>query len=93
MPPLALRLCAFYATFVALLVQLARSQSPCIVTAAGPVNIEGAPATTATLWGPSGVASDGAGGVYISDTASHTVRRYRPNGTLVLSAGTYPVPG
>ena len=37
------------------------SSGPCIVTAVGPVNMEGAPATVMQLWGPRGVTPDGVG--------------------------------
>ena len=46
------------------------SSGPCIVTAAGPVNIEGAPASVTQLWGPRGVTPDGLG-VRLYDT--HTL--------------------
>ena len=65
----------------------------CIVTVAGPLKVEGAPATAMQLWGPQGVAPDGTGGFYASDTLSNTVRHvFSPNWTMVTSAGQFRAP-
>ncbi|PHX60030.1 MAG: hypothetical protein CK520_01445 [Actinobacteria bacterium] len=45
------------------------------------------PATSATLNGPSGVAVDAAGNVYIADTGNNFVERVTPDGNLKVIAG------
>ncbi len=49
---------------------------------------EGGPATRAYLNGPTGVAVDITGNVYISEPWVHRVRRLRPSGALTTVAGT-----
>jgi sugar lactone lactonase YvrE len=56
---------------------------------------DGGPATSAGLCGPTGVALDAAGNMYISDTGDYcigpggdTVRKVDPNGTITTVAGT-----
>jgi hypothetical protein len=55
------------------------------------------PATVSPLNGPQGVVVDGAGNVYIADTANHEVERVTPGGTLSIIAGNgtagRPTPG
>ena len=46
----------------------------CIVTAAGPVNIEGGLATGLQLWAPYAAAPDGLGGAWIVDMTASAVR-------------------
>ena len=46
------------------------------------------PALSATFSSPGGVAVDSAANIYVSDTASHVVRRIAPNGTITRYAGT-----
>ena len=45
-------------------------------------------ATAAQLYAPQGVAVDGAGNVYIADTANNVVRKVAANGTITTFAGT-----
>ncbi|HEY9898172.1 MAG TPA: hypothetical protein V6D00_03215 [Pantanalinema sp.] len=49
---------------------------------------DGAAATSAMLNQPSGVAVDGAGNVYISDTGNNRIRRVNTSGTISTVAGT-----
>jgi len=46
------------------------------------------PGTSAQLYGPSGVAVDASGNVYIADTYNHRLRRVTPDGTITTIAGT-----
>ncbi len=48
---------------------------------------DGGPATSAQFHGPSGVAFDTAGNLYVSDTFSNEVRRISPSGTVTRFAG------
>jgi hypothetical protein len=48
---------------------------------------DGGPAPSASLNMPSGVAVDGAGNLYISDTNHFRVRKVAPNGTITTVAG------
>jgi uncharacterized protein (TIGR03437 family) len=48
---------------------------------------DGGPATAAALSGPTGIALDGAGDLYISDRANHVVRRVNPQGLITTIAG------
>lgn len=58
----------------------------CVVTIAGPLSVEGAPAVAMQLASPRGVASDAAGGFYFSDAGS-VVRHVYANGSMFLAAG------
>jgi sugar lactone lactonase YvrE len=55
------------------------------------------PATSSNLWGPQGVAVDGAGNVYIADSGNSVVEKVTPAGVLSILAGTgtygAPTPG
>ena len=51
------------------------------------------PATSATLSGPSGVAVDSAGNVYIADTSNDLIRKVDTNGIITTVAGGAPLPG
>ena len=46
------------------------------------------PATSSNLNGPSGVAVDSVGNVYIADAANHVIEKVTPSGTLSVIAGT-----
>lgn len=49
---------------------------------------DGAAATSAELRGPSGVAVDSAGNIFIADTANHVIREVTTNGNITTFAGT-----
>ena len=59
----------------------------CIVTTAGPLTIEGAPAIFAQLASPLGIAFDGGSVWYISDSMSDVIRRLYSNGTMSTVLG------
>lgn len=42
---------------------------------------------------PSSIATDGAGNVYVADTANHTIRKITPNGLVTTLAGLADAPG
>jgi uncharacterized protein (TIGR03437 family) len=49
---------------------------------------DGGPATSAQLSGPTGVALDPAGNLFIADSANHSVRKVNPAGNISTLAGT-----
>lgn len=56
---------------------------------------DGGPATSASLADPQGVAVDGAGNLYVSDSSNHRVRQVTADGTIrtIAGFGSVPVPG
>jgi uncharacterized protein (TIGR03437 family) len=48
---------------------------------------DGGPATSAEMWGPEGVAADGAGNVFFADSGNDRIRRVTPAGTISTVAG------
>jgi hypothetical protein len=64
--------------------------SQCIVTIAGPLSIEGSPATTQQLAGAYGAVADPINGGYIvSDQDGNTLRRIWRNGTMTTITGIW----
>jgi DNA-binding beta-propeller fold protein YncE len=66
-----------------------------VTTLAGKSDVTGGTAgsadgigTAATFNGPSGMAADGAGNVYVADTYNHTIRMITPAGVVTTLAGT-----
>jgi len=51
-------------------------------------NGDNQPATSAQLWGPSGLATDAAGNVYIADTVNDIIRKVDTSGTITTVRGT-----
>jgi sugar lactone lactonase YvrE len=49
---------------------------------------DGGPATQATFSGPSSLALDGAGNLYVADTRNNRIRRIGPDGIIATVAGT-----
>ena len=49
---------------------------------------DGGPATEAGLYNPNGVATDGAGNLYIADSGNHRIRKVDSTGTITTIAGT-----
>ena len=64
-----------------------QSAAQCVVTIAGPISVEGSPATTQTLSGVFGIATDGAQGYYIADNGANRITRLFPNGSMVTAMG------
>jgi len=48
---------------------------------------DGGPGTSASLWGPGGVAVDAAGNLYIADTMNYRIRKVSPTGVITTVAG------
>lgn len=69
-----------------------RCSAQCVVTIAGPLNVEGAPATAMQLSNPFGIAVDGAGGFFFADNLAHNVRHVFSNASMFLAAGTMRSP-
>ena len=82
---MALALALPLALLFALSIQ--ESVAQCVVTIAGPISVEGSPATTQTLSGAFGIATDGAQGYYISDSSANRILRLFPNGSMVTAMG------
>ncbi len=49
---------------------------------------DGGPAAAARFSGPTGLAFDAAGNLYVADTGNHVIRRIAPDGTVVKVAGS-----
>src|SRR5215469_8748802 len=67
-----------------------------VTTLAGTANISGSTDGTgaaARFGGPWGVATDGAGNVFVADTFNYTVRKITPAGVVTTLAGTAGMPG
>ncbi len=80
------------AAFACSAVSIAADPSYNITTVAGSMNVgDGRPATAAQLSSPEGLASDGAGNIYVADAIDHRVRKISPGGVISTVAGTgYP---
>lgn len=61
--------------------------------AAGKSGTADGPGATARFCGPSGVAVDGAGNVFVTDQGNHTIRKIAPTGDVSTFAGTATTPG
>ncbi len=61
-------------------------------TATKPGSADGTGAA-AQFYNPSGVATDPAGNIYVSDTNNHTIRMITPSGTVTTLAGTAGIYG
>ena len=48
---------------------------------------DGGSATTAKLWAPKSIATDGSGNIYIGDTNNHRIRKVNPSGIITTVAG------
>jgi NHL repeat/Bacterial Ig domain len=62
-----------------------------VTTLAGGVGVTGTndgPGTQARFHSPEGVVLDGAGNVYVADTANHSIRKVSPGGVVTTLAGT-----
>src|SRR5882672_1605421 len=60
-----------------------------ISTVAGASTVDGVPATSTLVNYPGGIAADGVGNVYISDTGNHRIRRVDgATGIITTIAGT-----
>lgn len=49
--------------------------------------------TAPRFYGPSGVAIDDSGNLYVADTGNHTIRRVAPGGSITTIAGSPGMPG
>lgn len=70
------------------------TSAQCIVTVAGPLSIEGSPATTQQIANPYGISVDETNGGYVlSDASGHTLRHIWPNGTMTTILGVWRASG
>ena len=66
----------------------------CIVTVVGPVNIEGGPATSMSLFSSYAVVPDGTDGLWLADYNAHAIRYVNATtGGIRTVAGTYRTSG
>lgn len=66
------------------------ASAQCIVTVAGPLSIDGSPATTQQISAAySAVADPANGGYIIPDNGGHTLRRIWPNQTMTTITGSW----
>jgi hypothetical protein len=71
-----------------------RIHAQCIVTIAGPLSIDGSPATTQQISAAVSAAADPLNGGYVvSDNGGHTLRRVFSNGTMTTITGTWRLTG
>jgi sugar lactone lactonase YvrE len=85
-----LRIRTYPAAVIVLLFLAAPVLSQNIITTVaggGTFSGEGVPATQAALQGPTRVALDAAGNLYIADTTNNRVRKVAPNGVITTFAG------
>lgn len=78
---------------IVLVLQVPIAAARCIVTVVGPVNIEGGPATSMSLWAPYSVVPDGAGGFWLADYTANVVRHVNATGEIRTIAGIYRAQG
>lgn len=90
MPPIKLPVVVTCIFIIAFTLRCCRAQ--CIVTVAGPLHLDGAPARALQLSTPFGVADDGTGGFYFAETASHIIRRVYSNATIFCLLGLPDAP-
>ena len=67
-----------------------------VSTLAGAALIQGSAdgvSTNALFWGPTGIAVDSSGTVYVADTMNHTIRKISPAGVVTTFAGQALTPG
>jgi hypothetical protein len=69
---------------------LSIATAQCVVTIAGPLSIEGSPATTQQISAAySALADLNTGGYIVVDSGGHTLRRISPNGTMTTLTGMF----
>lgn len=79
---------AFWVAAIVATASLVDSQ--CIITVAGPLSIDGSPATTQQISAAySAVADPANGGYIVSDNGGQTLRRIWPNGTMTTITGIW----
>jgi uncharacterized protein (TIGR03437 family) len=61
--------------------------APCVSTTCGSFSGDGGPATSASLYWPSGVAVDAAGDIFIADSQNECIRKVSASGIITTVAG------